>query len=406
MKKVGPAQLILLLGNRIQPATMLAYHLRPARVACIGSTDRPDTVSEVQDALTYLLGAGRLAGGRTVAPYRLDETLAAIEALAADHAGASLIIGLTGCPLPMSIAGYEAGRRLGCPVLYVDTAGARIMDFTRPEQVEPLRVRFAIKDYLAICGLQLVTGRRPRYFSTPAERTEAARLLGRAGLAGVEVIAALRRAGLLAGRRRRLPPGTLSREGRHLLQQLAALHVLSEVSEDFNGFIRIRVPTVGEQAFLNGDWLEEYVWDAAETLRAEHPPLFDATDLRMAFQARGGRDKTNLNSQSKLREIDFIGLHGGVPLIATCKSGATPWQKQDLDEVAAIAQLLGGAYVTRLFISNQYPPTSPDAQIQGAYAQFQEQARRQRVVIVSGEQLGRLPEILRKEITDPTYKPL
>lgn len=406
MTKAKPVQLILLLGNRLQPATMLAYHLRPARVACIGSADRPDTVSEVQEALTYLLGAGRLAGERTVSPYRLDETLAAIDELAASYSGAALIIGLTGCPLPMSIAGYEVGRRRGCPVLYVNTAGAEIVDFTRPDQMEPLRVRFAIKDYLAICGLQLVTGRKPRYFSAPAERTEAARLLGRAGLTGVEVIAALRQAGLLSGRRRRLPSGTLSREGRHLLQQLAALHVLTEVSESFDGFISLRVPTVGEQAFFNGDWLEEYVWDVAETLRAEEPALFDATDLRVAFRSRTGRDATNLSSQNKLREIDFIALRGGVPLIATCKSGAAPWQKQDLDEVAAVAQLLGGAYVTRLFISHQYHPTGPDVQIQGAFAQFQEQARRQRVVLVSGAQLGRLPEILRKEITDPTYKPL
>lgn len=406
MAKTKPVELILLLGNRLQPATMLAYHLRPARVACIGSADRPETVREVQEALTYLLGAGRLAGERTVSPYRLDETLAAIDELATDHTDASLIIGLTGCPLPMSIAGYEAGRRRSCPVLYVNTAGAEIVDFTRPDQMEPLRVRFAIKDYLAICGLQLVTGRKPRYFSAPVERTEAARLLGRAGRIGVEVIAALRQAGLFSGRRQQLPPATLSREGHHLLQQLAALHVLTEVSESFHGFISLRVPTVGEQAFLNGDWLEEYVWDAAETLRAKEPALCDATDLRVAFRPRHGAEATDFGSQNKLREIDFIALRGGVPLIATCKTGAAPWQKQDLDEVAAVAQLLGGAYVTRLFISNQYPPTSSDVQIQGAFAQFQEQARRQRVVLVSDEQLVRLPEILRKELTDPTYKPL
>jgi len=402
MTQAKSVHLILLLGNRLQPATMLAYHLRPAHVACIGSTDRPDTVSEVREALTYLLGAARWAGERTVAPYRLDETLTAIDALAADHAGASLIIGLTGCPLPMSIAGYEAGRRRGCPVLYVNTAGAEVVDFTQPDQQESLRVRFAIKDYLAICGLQLVTGRKPRYFSTSAEQTEAARLLGHADLPGVEVIAALRQAGLLSGRRRRLHPGTLSREGRHLLQQLADLHVLTEVSESFGGFISIRVPTVGEQAFLNGDWLEAYVWDVAQGLFAQDPTLFDAADIRVAFQTRAAqREAGNI-----LREVDFIALRGGAPLIATCKTGATPWQKHDLDEVAAVAQLLGGGYVTRLFISNQYPPISPDVQIQSAFAQFQEQARRQRVVLVSGEQLGHLPEVLRKEITDPTYKPL
>ncbi|MGC8779805.1 MAG: hypothetical protein ACP5UQ_02975, partial [Anaerolineae bacterium] len=237
------ALLILLLGNRIQPATMLAYHLRPARVACIGSADRPETLDEVAAALESVLGPGRLGSGRTVAPYRLDETLTAIDALLAGEPPLAPMIGLTGCPLPMSIAGYEAGRRLGCPVLYVNTQGAEIMDFTRPEQTEPLRIRFRqVDDYLAICGLQIVAGHKPHHVTTPTERRAAAQLLARSGEAGSRLIAALRDAGLVQRGVGRLRTAPLDGEARRLLRDLAATRVVADLIEHMDGSASCRIP--------------------------------------------------------------------------------------------------------------------------------------------------------------------
>ncbi len=388
--------LILLLGNRIQPATMLAYHLRPARVACIGSADRPETLDEVAAALGYVLGPGGLAGGRTVAPYRLGETLAAIDALLADQPALAPVIGLTGCPLPMSIAGYEAGRRLGCPVLYVNTQGAEIMDFTRPEQSEPLRIRFRrVDDYLATCGLQVVARRKPHYVTTPTERRAAAQLLARAGEAGSRLIAALRAAGLMQGRAGRLRMKALDVEARRLLRDLATTRVVADLIEHMDGSASCRIPAAGEATFLNGDWLEEYVLAVAEALRGQEPDLFDTAGQGVKFR-----------SGTAEREVDFMALRGGTPLIASCKTGADPWKKEDLDELAAVAQLLGGNYVTRLFITHQSPPLSPSPQSPDPYEQFREQARRLRIVPVTGRELGRLAEILRKELRDPTYKPV
>ena len=388
--------LILLLGNRIQPATMLAYHLQPDRVACIGSADRPETLDEVTAALAHLPRPPRVEGRRKVAPYRLDETLAAIDALLADRADLAPVIGLTGCPLPMSIAGYEAGRRLGCPVLYVNTQGAEIVDFTRPEQTEPLRIRFKkVDDYLAICGLAAFERGKPACVSTEADRQNAAQLLGRAGEAGIRLIAALRAAGLPQAGVVHLPAAGLDDEVRRLLRGLARARLLTDRIERLDGSVTCRIPAAGEAAFLNGDWLEAYVWGVAEALRGPEPALFDVAARGVAFR-----------SGTAEREIDFIALRGGVPLIASCKSSADPWHKEDLDELAAIAQLLGGNYVTRLFIAHQNPPLRVSSQAADPYRQFQEQARRLRIVLVTGRDLGRLDEILRHELLDPTYKPV
>ncbi|MCX7671053.1 MAG: DUF1887 family CARF protein [Anaerolineae bacterium] len=389
--------LILLLGNRIQPATMLAYHLRPARVACIGSADRPETVAEAASALEYVLGPGRLADSRTVAPYRLDETLAAIERVMAQARGLTPAIGLTGCPLPMSIAGYEAGRRLGCPVLYVNTQGAEIMDFTRPEQSEPLRIHFQkLDDYLAICGLAVMAKREPVYASTPAGRRAAAQLLGQAGDVGIRLIAALRAAGLVQRGAGLLRLEPLDAEPYRLLRRLAETGIVANPIKHLDGSVSCRMPAAGETAFLNGDWLEEYVWGVAEALRSHEPALFDVAGQGVKFR-----------SGTAEREGDFIALRGGTPLIASCKSGADPWKKDDLDELAAVAHLLGGNYVTRLFIAHQNPPSpSLSAAVPDPYEQFKEQARRLRIVLVTGRDLGRLAEVLCKELLDPTFKPV
>jgi len=103
------------------------------------------------------------------------------------------------------------------------------------------------------------------------------------------------------------------------------------------------------------------------------------------------------------REIDLVAIGGGVCLVASCKGGKDPWQKRYLDEINAVAHMLGGDYCVRLFITDQPRPAPPPGGID-RIDQFMEQGRRQRVVVVSGGQLTELKNVFRKEMgPEPTF---
>lgn len=140
-----------------------------------------------------------------------------------------------------------------------------------------------------------------------------------------------------------------------------------------------------------GQWLEQYVWQAAQTLRHEGKPLFD--ECRQGFRFK--RVEAG-------REIDFIGVRHGMALIASCKTGKDARNKAHLDELETIAERLGGRYCVRLYITDQTQPAlAPDGS--DPWAQFLTQARAARIVVVTGGDLARLGEILQREMLTPTY---
>jgi hypothetical protein len=147
--------LVLLLGGRPPALFFLAAHLQPAVIAVIASRDSTESLSDVQQRLRRLLPAVRLAADRIVPPYSMSATADAIQAVLDERPDLTPAISLTGAPLPMSIAGYQAALRCGCPAYYINTRDSEVLDLTAPEEAAPLLVRIAIADYLAFYGLAL-----------------------------------------------------------------------------------------------------------------------------------------------------------------------------------------------------------------------------------------------------------
>jgi hypothetical protein len=66
----------------------------------------------------------------------------------------------------MSIAGYEAALRCGCPAYYINTNDSEILDLTGPEEAAPLLVKVSVADYLTFYDLA-----PDRQGGPPAHRT-------------------------------------------------------------------------------------------------------------------------------------------------------------------------------------------------------------------------------------------
>lgn len=111
-----------------------------------------------------------------------------------------------------------------------------------------------------------------------------------------------------------------------------------------------------------------------------------------------------LRSGAAEREVDFIATFRGMALIASCKAVKRPWDKAYLDELGAVAKILGGDYVTRLYITDGVRTPPPPGR-SDPFLAFAQQAAQQRAVIVTGDELPRLDEVLQREVERPTYPP-
>lgn len=140
-----------------------------------------------------------------------------------------------------------------------------------------------------------------------------------------------------------------------------------------------------------GHWLEQLVWQAARSLRYAGAALFDECQRSVRFRL-----------EDATREVDFIGVRHGMAVIASCKTGNDARNKAHLDELAAVAEKLGGNYCVRLYITDQVRQAPPPNQVD-PWEQFLAQARSARTVVVTGSDLPGLGAILQREALTPTY---
>ncbi len=386
--------LILLWGGRVQPTLILAHQLHPSAVACIVSRDTHDPPVGV---LRRILPHAAVADPILVDPYRTAATLSALEQARSRFPHLRPIVSVTSATVPMTVAGYEKARHWGCPAYYINTRGGEALDLTRPDESDPLRMQVKVVDFVRIHGQEPVAPEQTTAYATTLEARRAAALaLGRGGRPAAEVLAWLRgnspsrEETATQGPKSKRWPAHFTASHRGVFLMLEEHGLIRQVRHSAHA-VSFVIPEAGEGEFLRGDWLEQYVLAVGRELQA----------MNLLHDCAAGM---RLRAGDAERELDFIATFRGMALIASCKAVRKPWQKGYLDELGAVAKMLGGDYVTRLYITDgRRAPASPGQT--DPFVAFAQQARQQRTVIVAGEELPRLDEVLRREIETPTYPP-
>ncbi|GAB4559017.1 MAG: hypothetical protein Kow0047_04570 [Anaerolineae bacterium] len=391
-----PNQLLILLwGGRVQPSIMLAHQLNPAAVACVVSRDTKDASRHFQTLRRVLPNAQALEP-IPVNPYRVADTLAALEKIRAHYPQHQPAISVTSATVPMTIAAYETARSWKCPAYYINTSGGEILDLTTPDEPDPLHVKVPAETFVRIYGLEPVPpDKTTPYASTLSDRMAAAVEMGRSPVAH-EVTAWLRGTstmptdGAVIGEKCKRWRGEFGAQHMAFLEILQRYGIIRDLRRTRDR-VTYEIPAEGEGEFIRGEWLELYTLAAARSLKKKGVLDDCVSGLRV-------------RSDTAEREIDLVATYRGMVMIASCKAVKKPWIKAYLDELAAVAKMLSGDYCIRLYITDQPRPAPPPGGID-PFDQFMEQARQQRIVVVTGDDLPRLAEIMRREIEKPTYAP-
>lgn len=134
-----------------------------------------------------------------------------------------------------------------------------------------------------------------------------------------------------------------------------------------------------------GDWLEFYVWH--EAVRSG---LADDLHCQWGCSIFDGPVE---------KELDLALMYKAQLIVAECKAERSPYQapRGHLHKLQAKANVLGGLYVCKLFITSQQA-------VGDSYKSFKEQAEQYKIVVVTKERLPEIGQILRREATTPSYQ--
>ncbi|WP_322495582.1 Card1-like endonuclease domain-containing protein [Chloroflexus sp.] len=375
-----PTALLILIGGRQIPNILSAQHLRPQIIAPIASHEalKPGQAwDKVRPALNNI--------GSTILPpaavdaFDLDQIKQACANVIDSHPAMHWVCNITCATTIMSIGAYEIGRDKGADVWYFDTNSQRVIVLAgQPPQGNPYRL--SVTEYLRIYQRQANPAPPP-----PQSWLELARQMAQAPDEAIEFREQLRTVGANASysEQRWLKGVSLTSAMQDWLPSLRdAGFIEYECQNDLYNLHQVHRDL---WKFVDGLWLEIVAWDAAR-----QAGCFDDCQYGLEMPIAG---------QAAMNQLDLAATSAASLLIAECKTDQNPFKTSYLDKLQSITDLIGGSFVVKLFIAAR----SRQKANCDALRSFSDQAKARQIVVVTGEQLPNLKDILAKEAKTPTY---
>ena len=233
----------------------------------------------------------------------------------AEHAQERMALNVTGGTKLMAVAAQEVFRANGLPVFYVNVESDEVLLIGDKATAQPLSAKLKVHEMLRAHGHSVTTGEPPPI--TRELRDLTARLVDHVASAGraLGTLNALARAARdEPGLRVSLTPA--QQDSRSLMDIVALFEDAGLLRVSGNAMV-----FKNEEArfFVNGGWLEAHVYEALQSLRAQHKSLTDvAVGVRVAFGSHGdGRAPANARDKN---EIDVAFLYRNTLHLIECKT--------------------------------------------------------------------------------------
>ncbi len=392
------AVLTLFGGRSFLPTILTLLHERPEIVVAISSKeshrDLPllkQAIDKYQERHSF---SCQLATPEGIDAFAVAEIQRVCESAVAQYPKMDWLFDVTGATSLMTLAAYEASKAcsitLSRPVRcwYLNTAQTRVIPLVGEGCDEGI-FNINVDDYATAYSRDLIAGELEdqreysQQYWLPFAQT-----LGKnphfATLLKLVMDKIKSRPGKQSPKlysMKGLPAETYA-----LLEEAQQVGLLSQLSSNGGSTMSFQLSYLQDK-FLNGAWLEAYVWDAARNIKdeARGRALFD--DCQWNQKVIDGNSRN---------ELDVAVTYKAQLLIAECKTGGEESFSSDtLYKLDSVANVFGGRFVGRLLITSISRKTPSQ--------EFLAQAKSRRIVVVTGEALPDIAATLKKEAIDPTY---
>ena len=308
----------------------------------------------------------------------------------ADHENDNIALNVTGGTKLMAVAAQEAFRSMGKSVFYVNVESDEVLvigEKATSQPVPALRTKLKVHEILRAHGYSVTTQEQPKI--TRELRDLTARLIDHVASAGraLGTVNALARAARdLPGLRVEMSPAQYdSRALADILALFADAGLLRQTGQV------LLFKNEEARFFVNGGWLEAHVFEALQSLRAQHDGLTDvAMGVRVAF---GGQDARSGGKTKDKNEIDVAFLYRNTLHLIECKTAnlAQSGKGDDNKATEALYKMesllkLGGLRTRGMVVDYRGQLASSEADRQ--------RAKESHIEIVAGSQLKDLKGVI------------
>jgi len=379
MKDKAPIEVqVLLVGGRQTPNVIGVLTQRPSIVEFMVSKDeREETLHGLRAAISPIDGVTLADSSEPFDPFDFQLALEKCKQICDKYGGPHIYFNLTGSTKIMALAAYQAAKDYGASAFYVDTANCRILPVVGT--VKQALLNLSIEQYLSAFGRIPKPSFDFQKLSFKQKVAEEVSCLLAENDQLVRDLLMLIRQSQGKGRRKIALESELLGMARRLVD-LGAI----DLQKDNLG---IEIRTNEDWNFFTGGWLEVYAWsEAQKQTDKEGQPIFQ--DCKLSLKIPSDRAE---------KEIDVVALYQGQLILCSCKAETNPFHTHTLDELSAVANLIGGRYCSRIFVTNALLEQHKTKD------EFLAQAKQREIVIVSGENLANIGEIIVKQALHPDY---
>ncbi len=359
----------LLTGGRGVPDMLVIKYLRPDIVFNLTTTQGLKAAESLKQfaSLEFDVNIEILPA---IDPFKENEIKTACKNALIRLPDAEWIIHFTSSPKIVGIYAHEVARDMNIPCWFLDTDGKQVISLVKDTPVDNEGLfKASVKEYIGAYGRTYEIPKSPSYRKEAEGWYPVARELAlNPNMAQI----------LLAGvKGNKLLTHTVDAKIMPLLRQLEAMDALTiEYIQEEN--IIYTIKSINMQEFLQGDWLEVYVW-------------YEAVEAGFANDCQWGY---KIRAELPSNELDLALTYKARLLIAECKTLSKPFNPELLYKLHSVADLVGGNYVRQIFITNHVKPNDKNE----SFENFSQQAAIRRTCVVTGEQLPEIKEILRQQL--------
>ncbi len=297
----------------------------------------------------------------------------------AEHEDEHIALNVTGGTKLMAVAAQEAFRSAEKSVFYVNVESDQVLvigEKTMGQPVPPLRTKLKVHEILRAHGYTVTTQERPQI--TRELRDLTARLVDRVSSAGraLGALNALAR----AARDNNLRVDLNRDQSSLALGDLVALFADAGLLRQQGDVLTFKDEE--SRFFANGGWLEAHVFEALQSLRAQHDGL---TDVAMGVRVGFGGNDPRARGKDK-NEIDVAFLYRNTLHLIECKTAnlAQGGKGDDTKATEALYKMesllkLGGLRTRGMVVDYRGQLANSDADRQ--------RAKESHIEIVAGAQL-------------------
>lgn len=394
------AQLVLVGGRSSIPNILTILHLKPDVVVTLCSHESKTDFQKIKDVITHYLPDCQVKNLAPVDAFVVDEIAQQCEIAFNRYPQAQWTCNITAATAVMSIAVYKEAELRGYPCWYIDTSHARIVPLVGPAYQQDI-FHLSVEQYIAAYYYQL---QKSKIDETDAQVLCEQQWLPFAQKLGKnlsllhsfnEILEIIQNNGPKKdevkgySNKKNKHTDTFSPDAYNLLVYAKEIGLVKSITIDNSGITHFQLNNTQHQ-FLNGTWLEIYVWNELKTIMNLPPDSID-----WGYEIITGGTK---------READVLLTHKAQLIVAECKTGKNDKKPETLKDLTTLTNPIGAKFVGKILVMSLFTPDKTDEKAYRAHQEFLDKAQQQHIVVTMAEDLPSIGEILAKEVIDPTYK--